>query len=106
MFWKILQWVQYVISLIREAEDQLGFARGEEKKALVMKDAVRFLDGLATSEQLAGCAPEVLAAHVGKVIDGAVGVFNCLGIFRTSSARAAPAAAAGSPESAPPAGQG
>jgi hypothetical protein len=81
MFWKILQWVQFLISLIREAEDKLGAGRGPDKKALVLAGATRELDAIATAAQIPGCAVEVLAGHVGNLIDAVVGLFNCFGVF-------------------------
>jgi len=95
MFWKILQWVQFLISLIREAEDKLGAGSGPDKKALVLAGAARELDAIATATQISGCAVEVLTGHVGSVIDGVVGLFNCFGVFaRGVSSSLAPAAAA------------
>lgn len=97
MFWRILQWVQIVISLIREAEDKLGVGRGAEKRALVVAEATRELDALATATQIGGCSGEVLAEEAGNLIDAVVGLFNCFGVF----ARSARAAAATSPAPAP-----
>jgi len=97
MFWKILQWVQFVISLIREAEDELGRGRGAEKRALVTARAGGLLGELSTAMQIGSCSAEVLVSHVGQFVDGAVGLMNCLGLLgyaavpRASSAAAAPA---------------
>lgn len=81
MFWKILQWVQIVISLIREAEDKLGAGRGREKRDLVVAAATRELEQLTTAVQLVGCPVEVYVTDVGKLVDSVVSLLNCLGIF-------------------------
>jgi hypothetical protein len=101
MFWKILQWVQFLISLIREAEDKLGAGRGREKKALVLAGATRELDALATATQISGCSVELLADHVGNLIDAVVGLFNCFGVFAGGSSGLLEPATAPAPEEAP-----
>lgn len=96
MFWKILQWVQIVISLIREAEDELGFGRGLEKRALVVQGATRELEGLATRAQVGRCDAAVFASYAGQVVDGVVGLMNCFGALPRSTAPPAIASAASS----------
>lgn len=104
MFWKIVQWAQVVISLIREAEDLLGPGKGEEKKAYVVAGATRELELAATTVQVGGCESDELLAYVGNVIDGVVGLFNCFGIFRRSSEGSRSAAISAAAAAPPPAG--
>ena len=104
MFFKILQWVQIVVSLIREAEDQVGAGRGREKRKLVVAGAQRELGLLATAEQIAGCDPEDTFHHVGALIDAVVALLNCLGVLRHQAPGhvAAPTSAPAEPPSSDP----
>ena len=98
MFWKILQWVQFLISLIREAEDELGAGKGEEKKAFVLAAGRRELEELLTRDRLSGCAPGEIGSYIGAIVDGAVGLLNCLGIFKHAPAAASTPATTPKPE--------
>lgn len=102
MFWKIVQWAQVVVALIREAEDLFGAGRGEEKKAHVMTAATRELEFQATAVQARGCSGEEVGAYVSDVVDGVVGLFNCFGVFRRSVAGAPPASSTDAAGSSPP----
>lgn len=86
MFWKVLEWIKFVISVIAEAETKLGPKTGEAKKAFVLEHASREYQAMGLPLEPAVCDAAAVGSHVGAVIDGAVGLLNCLGVFRRSPA--------------------
>jgi hypothetical protein len=81
VFWRILQFVQIVVSLIREAEDKFGPGKGAEKRSHVVATAARDLDALGTSLQVGSCDPGAIGSYIGQLVDGAVGLMNCFGVL-------------------------
>lgn len=103
MFFKVLQWVGTVVSLVLEAEQSLGVGNGPAKRELVVSKAKAEVEALATAAKASGCSAEVLVGHVGSIVDGVVGLFNCLGTFAhaptSAPASSSPAPASSSPPS-------
>lgn len=97
MFWKILSWARILLSAILEAELNLGPGNGSRKRELVVKEAVGELKGLALAPVGGDCDFDMIASHIGAIIDNVVPLFNCLGIFRSASLRAPDPAPAPAP---------
>lgn len=87
MWWVIAQLVMKVLANIFSAELELGPGKGRDKRELVLGQSALELDALATQFQIGACAPEVLMQHVGSLVDGAVGLMNCFGVFGASAFR-------------------
>lgn len=104
MFWKVLQWISVLASYILEIERAVGDGHGPEKRAMVLERATEDMATVLTEEQIAGCAPTVFLEHAGQIVDGVVGVMNCLGVLHLSSSGphpSAPPPEASAPTSAP-----
>lgn len=93
MFFQILKIIQMILGFILEMEFNFEDATSAEKKASVMKSASAELvrQGFLSGDD--ALADASVRDHVGKIVDGAVGVFNGAGVFRhtPSSSSAAPA---------------
>lgn len=103
MFWKILQWVQFLVSLILDAEAELGGGGGADKRQLVLFRAGRELGAIATAAQVGGCDTETLLSYAGQIVDGTVGILNCFGVLKHSPAIAG-GVDVGAPSSSSPGG--
>jgi hypothetical protein len=84
MWYVVLQLVVKVLANIFSSELELGRGRGPEKRELVLGNARPELEELLTRNQIGGCDPQELLEHVGAIVDGAVGLFNCFGVFSSS----------------------
>lgn len=81
MFFKILHLVQFVLSLILEAEGQFPLGAGTDKKTSVMKSLsaeVRRQGLVPTGDEKAAIAFETTAS---SLVDDLVGVLNSTGAF-------------------------
>ena len=98
MFFKILQIIKLILGCILEAEFNFADASGAEKRSGVMKVASAELrrQGIMTdgAEETAGNVLE----HLGKIVDGAVGVFNTTGVFKHTASSSTPPATKPEPE--------
>ena len=82
MFFKILQILQFICSLVHEAEGLFPAGAGLEKKASVMKSLTSELrkEGMLGSDD--DRASQELLAGFGGVVDGLVKSANAGGAFR------------------------
>jgi len=82
LLFKILQWVQFIVQLILEAEEELGAGAGEQKKLQVMTAATGELNRIGLAPAEGPCTVEALVESASGLVDGIVAVLNCVGVFR------------------------
>ena len=82
MFFKIVALIQFILSLILEAETRFPLGAGAEKKADVMKSTSAELrrQGLAGPDD--DTKPGNVLERLGNIVDGLVEIFNVTNTFK------------------------
>lgn len=81
MLFKILRWVQVIISLILDAERDLDRGEGAEKKTRVMAGASSAAENLGLSGAEGSPSPEELAEFASEFVDSKVDELNRTRVF-------------------------